>query len=255
MTLPEEYSPPQDLLSGQVILVTGATGGLGGAAARMMARHGATVILHGRDVKKLERLYDEIEAAGSAQPAILPLDFLKATQTELDGFAQTIQQTFGRLDAIFHGASHFRTLTPMTLLNLDVWKDHTLVNLAVPMALTKACIPLLKRAEAASVLFVSETHAIHPKAYWGAFAAGKSALGVCTQIWQDEQTETSPIRFNTVIPGPVATTMRATSHPGESQSGLRQPEEFARHVLFLIGRDSQHVKGQVLQFDDGPPIA
>ena len=106
-SLPLDYQPRSGLLEDRVALVTGAGQGLGKVAALSFARHGASVILHGRNLTKLESVYDEIVAAGLPLPAILPMDYLKATQIELDAFAQAIRTTFGRLDIVFHGASHF----------------------------------------------------------------------------------------------------------------------------------------------------
>ena len=90
-SLPADYQPKADLLKERVALVTGAGQGLGKVAALSFAQHGASVILHGRDVPKLEAVYDEIVAAGYPQPAIMPMDYLRTTQTELDAFAQSIQ--------------------------------------------------------------------------------------------------------------------------------------------------------------------
>ena len=238
-SLPPHYQPGKSLLAGRVILVTGAGQGLGRAAALAFAAHGASVILHGRNVAKLEAVYDEIEAAGAAQPAMLPLDFLTATQPELDGFAQSIHGTFGRLDGIFHAATHFSPLMALGLQDLDTWQKHLTVNVAVPAALTRACLPLLKRAPDAAVVFLSETHALTPTAYWGAFAAAKSALASMASIWDAEMTATPSLRFRVCVPGPVDSPMRAKSHPGELSSSLPSTDSLAPHFLYLLGPDSK----------------
>ncbi len=247
ITLPANYKPARDLLSGRVIVVTGAGQGLGKVAAMTFARHGATVILHGRNVGKLEAVYDAIETEGLPQAAIVPLDFAKATQADLDAFAQSIHGTFKRLDGIFHGASHFVSPMPMALHDLDMWMQHAKVNLAVPAALTKACIPMLKRAADASVVFLTEEHALNPKAYWGPFAVVKSALGPLTTILADESTASPGPRFNLCLPGPVATSMRAQSHPGEMASSLPSPESLAASFLYLMGPDSVAIRGCLLE--------
>jgi len=246
ITLPVDYRPATDLLSDRVILITGAGQGLGRVAALAFARHGATVILHGRNIPKLEAVYDSIEAEGLPQPAILPLDFSKAAQAELDGFAQSIHGTLKRLDGIFHGASHFVSPMPMALHDLDVWMQHVRVNLAVPAALTRACMPMLKRSDDASVVFLTETHALQPKAYWGPYAVVKSALTTLTAILADESAAMPNPRFNLCLPGPIASPMRAQSHPGELASTLPQPESLAAHFLYLIGPDSAGITGRLL---------
>jgi len=97
-----DYHPPADLLAGRTILITGAGDGLGRAAALAYARHGATVVLLGRTVKKLEAVYDAIVAAGGPQPAITPLDLAKAGYAQLAEIAERIGESFGRLDGLLH---------------------------------------------------------------------------------------------------------------------------------------------------------
>lgn len=252
-TLPINYQPAKDLLRDRVALVSGAGQGLGRIAALAFAQHGATVILHGRNVPKLEAVYDEIVAAGFAEPAILPLDYLKANQAELDAFARSIHTTLGRLDVIFHGASHFVSCMPLALHDLDMWHQHARINLLVPAALTKACLPLLIRAPDASVIFLTENHAIEPKAFWGAYAASKSALAALTATWADEMEGQTRVRFNLCLPGPVASPMRAKSHPGETAAQLRPAEMLARYFLYLAGTDSAPLSGGLLDCGENSP--
>jgi NAD(P)-dependent dehydrogenase (short-subunit alcohol dehydrogenase family) len=243
-TLPANYLPAVDVLKDRVILVTGAGQGLGRAAALGFAKHGATVILHGRQLAKLEAVYDEIEAAGGAQPAMMPLDFLTATQADLDGFAQSIHQNLGRLDGIFHGAGHFAPLMPLSSIDLDSWRAHATVNLTVPAALTTACMMLLKRSIHPSVVWLSETHAVKPTPYWGVFGSVKSALGPLAMMWQGEMSGDDDIRFHVCVPGPVASPMRAKSHPGEMISSLPSSESLAPHFVYLMSPESDTAKHQ-----------
>jgi NAD(P)-dependent dehydrogenase (short-subunit alcohol dehydrogenase family) len=245
VSLPANYRPTPDVLKQRVILVTGAGQGLGRTAALAFARHGATVVLHGRNVPKLESVYDEIEHEGLAQPAIMPLDFARANQADLDGFATAIQTTLGRLDGIFHAASHFVSPMPFELHDLETWMLHAKVNLAVPAALTGACLPLLKCADRASVVFLTETHAIHPKAFWGPYAVMKGALATLTVILADENESLRP-RVNLCLPGPVASPMRAQSHPGEPGNTLPAPDSLSDAFVYLVSTDSERLTGHLL---------
>lgn len=245
--IPRDYSPSADALKDRVVLVTGAGQGLGKTAALAYAAHGATVVLSGRKVAKLEQTYDAIVDAGGAQPAIFPLDLESASDADYAGLAQALHNEFGRLEGILHSAAHFVPLAPLAIQTLDQWLALLRVNLAAPFALTRACLPLLKRADSASVVLTSETHAAAPKAFWGGFAIAKAGLHTLTAIWADEL-EGTPVRINTFIPGPVASPQRMQSHPGEAPATLPKPADLVPAYLYLMAPESQNLRGQVLSW-------
>jgi NAD(P)-dependent dehydrogenase (short-subunit alcohol dehydrogenase family) len=246
MTIPAGYSPAPDLLAGRVVLVTGAGQGLGRAVALACARHGATVALLGRRQEKLEGTYDAIEAAGGAEPALVPLDLAAAESAEYEALAQLLRRDLKRLDGIAHCASHFVPLGPLADQTLETWLTLLRVNLAAPFAITRACLPLLASAPASSVVFTGETHGESPAAYWGGFAVSKSGLGPLAHIWADERTRAPGPRMNVLIPGPIASPQRARSHPGEDPASLRTVEDAARGFLYLLGPDSAPITGKTL---------
>lgn len=248
--LPAGYSATTDLLRERVILVTGAGQGVGRMAALAYARHGASVILSGRSLAKLEAVYDAIVAAGGPEPAMLPCDLAKADDATCHGFAQTVHDAFGRLDGILHSAAHFVPLAPVAVQTLEQWLELLRVNLAAPFALTRACLPMLKRAEDASVVLVSETHGTQPKAYWGGFAVSKSGLHALTTIWSQELAQTT-VRINCLLPGPIASPQRRQSHPGELTDGLPPLESLEPACLYLMGPDSRKVTGHLLDMSAG----
>lgn len=237
IAIPAEFNLAADALKDRVILITGAGQGLGRAAALAYAKAGATVILHGRNTKKLDAVYDEIVALGAPTPAIIPLDFLKATSAEFHQLAETIHATFKRLDAIFHAAVHIAPLAPLDAQDLATWQAHFTVNAAAPIALTRACMPMLKRAPSGRVIFVTETHAISPKPYWGAFAATKSLLAETAAMWADENDQAANLRFALLLPGPIATSSRSVTHPGETVGELRTPDAVVPSILFATSGD------------------
>jgi NAD(P)-dependent dehydrogenase (short-subunit alcohol dehydrogenase family) len=243
----KDYQAPKDLLKGRVILVTGAGQGIGRVAALAFAAHGATVILLGRSVKKLEAVYDEIEAAGGPTPAIYPMNLEKAEAEKFEGFAAGIRSQLGRLDGILHNASRMDRPQPLEDQTLDQWLSLLRTNLAAPFALTKACLPLLKDSPDASVLMTSESHGHNPAAYWGGFAVSKAGLETLVKIWAQELELHPNLRINAIVPGPVQSPQRLKSHPAESRDQLPAPEALMPIYLYLMGPDSRGVSGQILE--------
>jgi len=242
----KHYQPVPDLLRERVILVTGAGQGIGRVAALTFAAHGATVILHGREVGKLESVYDQIESAGGPQPTILPLDLATARDRDFDNMALAIESQLQRLDGILHNASHLTDPAPLDNQRLEQWLLLLRVNLAAPFALTRACSHLLRAAADASVIFTSETHALEPAAYWGGFAVSKSGLSALVKIQAQEWAGLSNLRVNLLVPGPVDSPQRQHTHPGEAARSRRRPESIMPAYLYLMGPDSRGVSGEAV---------
>ena len=238
--------PRADLLKDRVILVTGSSRGIGRVAALTFAAHGATVVLHGRDVAALEKVYDEIEARGYAQPAAIPLDLDKATTRDYDALSYAIESQLGRLDGILHNASHVEKLSPLQQQSAEEWNQMMRVNLIAPFALTQACLRLLKSSADASVVFTLESHGHVPTAFWGGYAVSKAGVEALMKIQAAEWQDSPNLRANAVIPGPVASPSRAKTHPGEVAASQRRPEDLMHAYLFLMGPDSAKVSGTVL---------
>ena len=243
----KDYSPRPDLLSGRVILVTGAGSGLGRAASLAYARHGATVALLGRDENRLETVYDEILAGGGAEPAMFPFDLGVADDRALETLAGTLVHHLKRLDGILHSAHQFFSLTPLSLQTLEQWQTLMRVNLIAPFALTRTCLPALRAAPSASVIFTGETHGHQPAAFWGGYAVAKAGLETLTHIWSDELSEDPRVRMNTLIPGQVATTLRSRTHPGLAPQHLPQPADLMPFYLYLMGDDSLDIRGRIVE--------
>ena len=243
---PKDYRPRPDLLKGRVILVTGASRGIGRVAALAFAAHGATVVLHGRDVVALENVYDEIEASGYSQPAAIPLDLDKAASRDYDALAYAIESQLGRLDGILHNAAHVEKLSPLEQQNTEEWNRMLRINLIAPFALTQACARLLKPSPDASVIFTLDSHGHAPAAFWGGYAVSKAGLEALMKIQSLEWQDLPNLRANAVVPGPVASPSRAKTHPGEVAASQRQPEGLMPTYLYLMGPDSREVSGTVV---------
>ncbi|MFN4289433.1 MAG: YciK family oxidoreductase [Permianibacter sp.] len=240
----KHYQPAADALNDRVILITGAGDGIGKTVALGCARHGATVILLGRQQKKLEAVYDAIVAAGGAQPAIVPMNLLTVTPDDTVGLAQTLQQEFGRLDGLLHNAAVLGERAPIEHYAPNVWLEVMQINVNAAFLLTQSLMPLLKAASDASVVFTSSGVGRKGKAFWGAYAVSKFATEGMMQVLADELDENSNIRVNCINPGGTRTKMRAAAFPAEDASKLKTPEDILPSYLWLLGPDSREVHGQ-----------
>lgn len=250
MTSKIDYQAPDGLLENRIILVTGAGDGIGRAAALAFARHGATVILLGRTIAKLEKVYDEIEAAGGPQPAIFPLNFEGATLKDYHDMADTLDKEFGRLDGLLHNAGLLGRITPFEQYNPELWEQVMQVNINAPIWMTQALLPLLKYSADSSVVFTSSSVGRRGRAYWGAYAVSKFATEGFVEVLADELEHLGNIRVNSLNPGATRTQMRKTAYPGEDPSSLRTPEEIMPTYLWLMGPDSRGHNGE--KFDAQP---
>lgn len=238
-----DYTPAADLLKERIILVTGAGSGLGQAAAQTYAKYGATVILLGRTLSKLEATYDAIEASGGTQPAIIPLNLESATQQDYYSLGETLYNEFGRLDGLLHSAAQLALLSRIDDYDLETWNKVLQVNLTAPFILTQACLPLLRQSDDASIIFTSDTVGRKGKAYWGGYGVSKFAIEGLMQTLAEEL-ETSQIRVNSLDPGPVRTKLRALAYPGEDPESLPEPDAMMNPYLYLMGPDSKETNGQ-----------
>jgi NAD(P)-dependent dehydrogenase (short-subunit alcohol dehydrogenase family) len=237
-------------LRDRVVLVTGAGGGLGAPLARECAARGATVILHGRVVRKLEALYDEIVAAEHPEPIILPLDLAKATADDFGNVANALQAQLGRLDALVHTAAMLGTLGPIEHQSFDSWLALLRVNVAAPMGLTRAVMPLLDASPDASVVFTLDNRGEQPRAYWGGYAVTKAGVATLARELADEWENRPNLRINAVVPGPIRSPLRGQTHPGEDRAALPSPDALVLLYLHLIAGQTKADSGQLVTAQD-----
>ena len=243
---PKDYSPAPDVLRERVILITGASDGIGRAVAIAAAQHGARVILHGRNVKRLEAVYDTILAAGAPRPSIVPLDFEKAGPAEFDQLVEAIHKEFGRLDGLLHNAGMLGERAPVEHYDGAKWLRTMHVNVNVPFLLTQRCMPLLRKSSDPTIVFTSSGVVSRPRAYWGAYLVSKWASDGLMHMLADELETKPAMRVNSINPGKVRTNMRLQAYPAEDRTGLPAPESIVGPYLYLLGPDSRGVTGQVV---------
>ena len=248
-----DYNPPPDLLKDRVILVTGAGDGIGRAAALAFAQHGATVVLLGRTLAKLESVYDQLEERGWPQPAIFPLNLQNAKAEDYWGLADAIEREFGRLDGLLHNAAQLALLSRIDDYDPETWDKVLQVNLTAPFLLTQASLPLMRRSEDASILFTSDRVGRKGKAYWGAYGVSKFGVEGLMQILADETENSGNIRVNSVAPAPTRTNLRAHAYPGEDPARLPTPDSLMNTYLYLMGPDGRGITGQAFDAPDPGP--
>lgn len=219
--------------SGRVIVVTGASRGIGRAAALGLAGQGAHILAVARAIDALEELDDEIRRAGGAA-TLVPLDLKDFAG--IDRMAVALMERWGRLDGLFGNAGILGPVTPLTHMQPGAWDDLLATNLTANWRLLRALDPLLRKSDAGRVLFVSSGAAHFNRPYWGGYAITKAALEVLTFTYAAESNGTN-IKTNALNPGPTRTRMRAQAFPGEDPATLPTPEELAPLIVELLSRE------------------
>jgi NAD(P)-dependent dehydrogenase (short-subunit alcohol dehydrogenase family) len=225
------------LLEGRVILITGATGALGSVAAKACAKAGATVILLGRHIQKLEKLYDAIVSQGGQTPAIYPLDLAGASEQDYADLADTLRQETGGLHGLMHCAAELGHLLPLSEVDGNRWQRLLQVNLTAPFLLTRAVGKLLIESGNASVVFVGDSAVGNGKAFWGAYGVAKLGLTGYAHMLHSES-ESFGLRAHVFTPGPMRSPIRLRAYPGEHPDSLPTPEIHAEPILKLLGSPS-----------------
>lgn len=250
------YQPPHDLLIGRIILVTGATEGIGKIAALNYARLGATVLLLGRNQEKLQVVQQEIGAVAAITPAYFMLDLTQADERSCQQLAEAIATQYPCVDGVLHNAGLLGSITPLLETSGSIWREVLQVNLSATFYLTCALRPLLEASKACSVILTSSSVGRLGRAGWGSYAISKFATEGMMQVLAEEYAA-NKIRFNCINPGATRTAMRARAYPKEDQQTLMTPEQIMPLYSWLMGSASNGITGQSLDAQPSrkPPIS
>jgi NAD(P)-dependent dehydrogenase (short-subunit alcohol dehydrogenase family) len=235
-------TPAADALKGRVILITGAYGGLGEASAKACTKAGATVVLLGRKVPKLNRTYDAVKMLG-AEPALYPLDMSGAHPADYDIMADKIVSELGGLHGILHCAVEFKGLIGLENTDPNDFVKQLHVGLTAPWLLTQSCLPYLKQHDSA-VVFVGDNLARVNKAYWGAYGVAKAGLQGLMHTLHDE-TESSSVRVSMLEPGTMRTSIRSRAYVEEAATNHPSPEKYAPACVYLLSEAGREYRGQI----------
>ncbi len=244
-----DYVPDKTLLEDKVVLITGASDGIGRAIAKAYAQHGATVVLLSKTIKKLEAVYDEITQMGAPEPAIYPLHLEGATVNDYEKMAEIIAEQLGKLDGIVLNAGWLPAYTPLKYYDVEMWSKVLTTNLHANFLILKSCLPLLEKSADAAVLFSS--HAA-TEAYNGGYGVAKAGSDALLQIMAEEYADKPFIRVNGIDTGPVRTHLRTYHFPGEDPETLAKPEALVGPYLYFMGADAGRKTGQIIRFERLP---
>lgn len=242
------YQPQRDLLRNHIILVTGASDGIGKEAALTYARYGARVILLGRNEDKLRAVAGQIASEGCQAASLFTLDMATCTPDDCQRLANEITQHYPRLDGVLHNAGVLGDVCPMSEQQPAVWDNVMQVNVNATFYLTQALLPLLLKAESGSLVFTSSSVGRQGRANWGAYAASKFATEGMMQVLAEEYQ--NRLRVNCINPGGTRTQMRASAFPSEDPQKLKTPADIMPLYLWLMGDDSRRKTG--MSFDAQP---
>jgi len=247
----QAFVPDSSALNNKVILITGATGGLGTCLSLACAQAGATVVLASRNQKKLEKLYDAVVDSGASQPAIIPLQQDKAGPNDYSELAELLRTEFGRLDALVHCCADLGTPTPQTSFSHAEWMKVMNVNLTSARLLSVHCMPLLMNSPLASLTFLLDCKTT---AYWGAYGVSKQAVQTFMHMLADETDnqrgdDNCPrLAINGYDPGPIRTPLRRRAFPGELETETELPQTRLGPLLSLILRTDRMLTGTALSY-------
>lgn len=230
-------------LAGRVVLIAGAHGGLGQAASIASARAGATVVLLGRKVPKLNRVHDAITNEGGVA-LLYPLDLEGASPDDYAELAARIEAELGRLDGVLHCAAEFRGLSPLENTDPAAFARALHVNVTAPCWLTQACLPSLKRANDASVVFALDDVSRVTQAYWGGYGVAQQARVALVSMLHAELAASS-VRVSGLQPGPMRTSLRAKAYVEDDDRQSHDPADYADACVTLLSAEGATHRGQV----------
>ena len=230
-------------LDQRVVLVSGAHGGLGSAAAVACARAGATVVLLGRKLPKLNRVYDAVAQAG-AEPLLYPLDLEGATPDDYAELADRLHAELGHLDGVLHCAVEFKGLTPLEHTDPAAFARVVHVNLTAPWWLSQACLPLLRQAQDAALVFALDDLERVSQPYWGAYGIAQHGLAAMVGMLHAELASSS-VRVSALQPGPMRTGLRSRAYADDNDLQAREAADYADACVTLLSSAGAAHRGQV----------
>jgi NAD(P)-dependent dehydrogenase (short-subunit alcohol dehydrogenase family) len=249
------FQPAPDSLAQQIVVITGASRGIGSAVSRAAAAAGAQTVLLARGAKQMETIADDIVKAGHIEPGIVPVNLEGATVDDYTKIAGLISERYGRVDSLVLNAGMLGEMAPLATYDPISWARVFQTNVHSQFLLLQALLPLLDLSDNGSIIFTSSGVGRKARAFWGAYAASKFATEGMMQILADELAERGKVRVNSLNPGRVRTQMRAQAYPAEDPASLPRAEDITDAYLFLLCSDSADVHDCALDAQASTPSA
>ena len=234
-------------LSGRLILITGATRGLGSALAIACAKAGADLILTGRTTGALEEVDDAIKQVSGKNATLVPVDFNKKLDS-IDELGAAIFQRWGKLDAVVGNAAMLGALSPITHISPKEFEQVMQINFTANFRLLRSLDPLLRASTSGRAAFITSSVGHSPRAYWGTYALSKAALEHMVKVYALENQKTN-VKTNIINPGRMNTMMRKKAYPTEDHEALPKPKDVAEKILPFLA-ESCDVSGKLFSVPD-----
>lgn len=240
-----------NLLKNKIILITGATRGIGQQLALTCASHGATIIALAKNKKKLEQLFDNITTLNFPEPSLVPFNLAGATPEDYKNLATLIGEQYGRLDSLIHNAATLGIKTELVHYDILKWYETIQVNLNAPFLLTQSLLPLLKLSPQASIIFTTANEAQQGQAYQGAYSVSKAGIKNLMEVFAAELETYSPnIRVNAINPNAVYSGMYTQNYPGAHPGSVPDIAKLMPLYLTLLSDYSACMHGNTLNFGE-----
>ena len=250
-------------LEGRVAVITGGAGGIGAATGRLFCEEGARVVLVDRDAAAMQAVAAEIRAAvPGARLCELVLD--TAGENAAASIAAAARDTFGPIEILVNNAG-IRSYEPLAEARDETWREIIAVNLLSHAQLTRAALPDLRACGRGSIVNISSTHAVNPRAGMGQYDATKAAILSLTRTLAFEEAQHG-VRVNAVCPGLTLTHfhVRRLNRAREELAAERvdncllrrwaDPREIAFPILWLASDEASYVTGATFMVDGGQKV-
>ena len=232
------------------ILITGASRGIGKCLALNFSKYGANTILLSKDEKLLDQVYDEIKSKYKTNPMIITCDLNNLDENYCQEITNSIQKTYGNLDALINNAAIVEKLSTIENYDLKTWEKVIKVNLTSSFLLSRFLLPILKISEIPRIIFTSSGVAKKGSSFWGAYSISKGGIKILAEILKDEVETTSKLKIFNFDPKATRTDMRAHAFPAEDPLQLKKPDELIKYYLWMLSEESSGSENDYIEYKD-----